>query len=47
MLGGNCAIHGWSFARTTPGVPLYESNAGGKTLFQLLLVKVIDDNLKT
>ena len=38
MLSGNCAIHGCSSSRTTPGVSQYKSNTGGTTLLQSLLV---------
>ena len=40
MRGGNCAIYGCSFLRTTEGVLIHKSNTGGKLLLQLLLVKV-------
>ena len=38
--GVNYTIHGCSSSRTAPGVTLYRSNTGGKTLLQLLIKRV-------
>ena len=47
MPGVNYVIYGSSSARTTPGVPLYQSLTFEEDIFAVITQdKVIDDNLK-